>query len=183
MARTLLRDGNTQMIRKLAAVAVAAGSILAITGCSVSTPVETPSVQIEKASLNFADGWVRVSEYSDHEGGMTGAFAKITNNGSEDVTLVGGSADIAGMVEIHEVVMVDGAMKMQQKDGGIVIPAGQTVTLEPGGLHVMLMGLKKPILDGDLITLTLEFDGADSQTFTWPAKTSLSGDEEYHSNK
>jgi copper(I)-binding protein len=133
--------------------------------------------------IHFSDGWVRVSEYSDHEGGMTGAFAKIENHTANDVTLVGGYAEIAGMVEVHEVVMIDKEMKMQQKEGGIVIKAGETVTLEPGGLHVMLMGLKKPILEGDEITLTLDFDGYEDQTFTWPAKASLSGDEEYHEEK
>lgn len=171
------------MIRKLAAVVVAFGVILGAAGCVSSTPEATPAVEVKKAALTFEDGWVRVSEFSDHAGGMTGAFAKITNNTADDITLIGGSAVDAAKVEIHEVVMLDGEMKMQAKEGGIVIPAGESVTLEPGGLHVMLMGLKKPILDGDMITVTLDFEGADSQTFTWPAKTSLSGDEEYHSNK
>ena len=129
--------------------------------------------------LHISDGWVRVSEYSDHVDGMTGAFAKIENHTDHDVTLVGGSAEIAMMTEVHEVVMLDGAMKMQPKDGGILIKAGESVTLEPGGLHVMLMGLKKAILEGDEVTLTLDFDGAEDQTLTLPAKASLAGDEEY----
>lgn len=171
------------MFKKIAAVAAASALLIGLTGCSASnsTSPETPAVETISAPLTFANGWVRVSEFSDHEGGMTGVFAEITNNTDADITLVGGQADIAGMVEVHEVVMVDGAMKMQKKEGGIVIPAGDSVTLEPGGLHVMLMGLKKAILDGDQVTVTLDFEGAESQTFTWPAKTSLSGDEEYKS--
>ena len=133
--------------------------------------------------LHFSDGWVRVSEYSDHVDGMTGAFATIENHTDHDVTLVGGSAEIAKMVEVHEVVMMDGEMKMQAKEGGILIKAGESVTLEPGGLHVMLMGLKEAILEGDEVTLTLDFDGYDDQTFTWPAKASLSGDEKYEPKK
>lgn len=133
--------------------------------------------------LHFSDGWVRVSEYSDHVDGMTGAFATIENHTNHDVTLVGGSAEIANMVEVHEVIMMDGEMKMQAKDGGILIKAGESVTLEPGGLHVMLMGLKEAILEGDEVTLTLDFDGYDDQTFTWPAKASLSGDEKYEPKK
>jgi hypothetical protein len=168
------------MIKK---VLVALGALTLVsatlTGCSME-----PSGSVDgHDEIHFSDGWVRVSEYSDHEGGMTGAFAKIENHTANDVTLVGGSAEIAGMVEVHEVVMIDKEMKMQQKEGGIVIKAGETVTLEPGGLHVMLMGLKKPILEGDEITLTLDFDGYEDQTFTWPAKASLSGDEEYHKEK
>lgn len=133
--------------------------------------------------LHFSDGWVRVSEYSDHVDGMTGAFATIENHTDHDVTLVGGSAEIASMVEVHEVIMMDGEMKMQAKEGGILIKAGESVTLEPGGLHVMLMGLKEAILEGDEVTLTLDFDGYDDQTFTWPAKASLSGDEKYEPKK
>ena len=168
------------MIKK---VLVALGALTLVsatlTGCSME-----PSGSVDgHDEIHFSDGWVRVSEYSDHEGGMTGAFAKIENHTAKDVTLVGGSAEIAGMVEVHEVVIIDKEMKMQQKEGGIVIKAGETVTLEPGGLHVMLMGLKKPILEGDEITLTLDFDGYEDQTFTWPAKASLSGDEEYHEEK
>lgn len=168
------------MIKK---VLVALGALTLVsatlTGCSME-----PSGSVDgHDEIHFSDGWVRVSEYSDHEGGMTGAFAKIENHTANDVTLVGGSAEIAGMVEVHEVVMIDKEMKMQAKEGGIVIKAGETVTLEPGGLHVMLMGLKKPILEGDEITLTLDFDGYEDQTFTWPAKASLSGDEEYEPKK
>lgn len=168
------------MIKK---VLVALGALTLVsatlTGCSME-----PSGSVDgHDEIHFSDGWVRVSEYSDHEGGMTGAFAKIENHTGNDVTLVGGSAEIAGMVEVHEVVMIDKEMKMQQKEGGIVIKAGETVTLEPGGLHVMLMGLKKPILEGDEITLTLDFDGYEDQTFTWPAKASLSGDEKYEPKK
>lgn len=170
------------MVKKITSAAIVVGSLFAVTGCSSSAPSETSTAAVQEASLTFADGWVRVSEFSDHTGGMTGVFATITNSSAKDVTLVGGSADIANMVEVHEVVMLEGEMKMQAKEGGIVIPAGESVTLEPGGLHVMLMGLKKPILDGDMITITLDFDGAESHTFTWPAKTSLSGDEDYHSN-
>lgn len=133
--------------------------------------------------LHFSDGWVRVSEYSDHVDGMTGAFATIENHADHDVTLVGGSAEIANMVEVHEVLMLDGEMKMQAKEGGILIKAGESVTLEPGGLHVMLMGLKEAILEGDEVTLTLDFDGYEDQTFTWPAKASLSGDEKYEPKK
>ena len=165
------------MIKK-ALVALSALTLIstALTGCA-SGSVDGHD------ELHFSDGWVRVSEYSDHVDGMTGAFATIENHTDHDVTLVGGSAEIANMVEVHEVIMMDGEMKMQAKEGGILIKAGESVTLEPGGLHVMLMGLKEAILEGDEVTLTLDFDGYDDQTFTWPAKASLSGDEKYEPKK
>ena len=160
------------MRSKVRFLAAALAGLLAITLAACA-----PASQ----GVEIADGWVRASEFSAEAGGMTGAFAKITNTTNTDVTLVGGSAEIAGMVEIHEVVMLDNAMKMQKKEGGIVIGAGQTIVLEPGGLHVMLMDIAKPIVAGDTITLTLDFEGTESQTVTWTAKTSEAGDEEYHS--
>jgi copper(I)-binding protein len=165
------------MIRK-ALVALSAFTLVSttLTGCA-SGSVDGHD------ELHFSDGWVRVSEFSDHVDGMTGAFATIENHTDHDVTLVGGFAEIAKMVEVHEVVMMDGEMKMQAKDGGILIKAGESVALEPGGLHVMLMGLKEAILEGQEVTLTLDFDGYDDQTFTWPAKASLSGDEKYEPKK
>ena len=129
--------------------------------------------------IHLENGWVRVSETTAEAGGMTGAFVEIANHTANDVTLVGGSSPSAMMVEVHEVVMVEGQMKMQAKDGGIVIKAGETTILEPGGLHIMLMGLKAPLLGGETVALTLDFDDADDITVEWPAKASLAGDESY----
>jgi copper(I)-binding protein len=151
---------------------------LFVTGCA---PAADETVEV--GDLTVSNGWVRYSEYSDHVDGMTGAFAEFTNNTDHVITIVGGTSEIAGMVETHEVVMVDGAMKMQAKEGGIQIQPGETLTLEPGGLHIMLMGLKKAVLEGDEVSLTVDFDGTEDLTFTWPVKASLSGDETYAPKK
>lgn len=166
------------MTKIFSAIAAAILISTSLTACATDAAPES-----KLAAVGIDDGWVRVSEYSDHEGGMTGAFATFTNNTDADITIVGGTAEIAGMVEVHEVVMIDDQMKMQPKEGGIVIPAGKSLTLEPGGLHIMLMGLKKPILVGDKITMTIDLDGADDLNVTWDAKTSLAGDEEYEPKK
>jgi copper(I)-binding protein len=163
------------MSKKLFAAIAAIALTTSLSACT--------AVEDQPQELQLSDGWVRVSEYSDHVDGMTGAFATFDNRTDHDITIVGGSSEISGMVEVHEVVTLDGAMKMQKKDGGIVIPSGKSVTLEPGGLHIMLMGLKKPILVGDKVTLTIDLDGYEDQTVTWDAKTSLSGDEEYKPSK
>jgi len=162
-------------LKKVLTTAISAAFILgSLTACAA--PAESVDGHDE---IHLADGWVRVSEYSAEAGGMTGAFAEISNHTANDVTLVGGSSASAMMVEVHEVVMVGGEMKMQAKDGGILIKAGETITLEPGGLHVMLMGLKAPLLGGETVELTLDFDGAEDITVQWPAKASLAGDESY----
>jgi copper(I)-binding protein len=79
------------------------------------------------------------------------------------------------MVQTHDVV--DGMME-EMKDG-IDIHVGQTMILQPGGKHIMLMNLTNPIVVGDKIDFTFKFEGADEQTFTLTAKESEGGDETY----
>ncbi|MEY4451029.1 MAG: hypothetical protein RLZZ380_150 [Actinomycetota bacterium] len=158
------------MLKKLIAIFAVLFATVSITGCAPEATNELP-----KTGIIIEDAWVRASEYSAEAGGMTGIFAKITNNGDKTITLVGGSTDAAMMVQTHEVV--DGVM--QEMKGGIEIHVGQTVTLQPGGKHIMLMNLTKPIVVGDKIDFTFKFDKADSQTFTLTAKESEGGDETY----
>ncbi len=157
-------------MKKIIAIFAVLFATLSFNGCAPEATNELP-----KTGIIIEDAWVRASEYSAEAGGMTGVFAKITNRGNGTITLVGGSTDAAMMVQTHEVV--DG--QMQEKKGGIEIHVGQTVTLQPGGLHIMLMNLTKPIVVGDKIDYTFKFEGADSQTFTLTAKESEGGDETY----
>ena len=90
------------------------------------------------------------------------AYLVITNHGKEAVTLSGGSTPRANTIELHEHVHQDGLMKMHEIAGGIPIAPGETVSLQPGGLHVMLMGLTEPMVAGEQYPLTLEFEGAES---------------------
>jgi copper(I)-binding protein len=114
-------------------------------------------------------------------GGMTGMFMEITNPSSNEITLIGGCSD-SGMVEIHETVMGADGMQMQEINGGIEIPAGDTVVLQPGGLHVMIMNLNSDVVAGDEVSVELEFDGHPNVSVTATAKPSEAGDEEYHSD-
>lgn len=150
-------------------VAIAAASLLLLAGCAPQGGVE------------ITDYWVKSSDMST-VGGMTAVYGTITNNSNEDVVLVGGSTEVAGVVEVHEMAMIGGEMKMQEIDGGLVIPAGQSVVLEPGGNHLMLMMLASDVLAGDTIEVLFDFEGADDQTLSdVVAKPAEGGDEEYHS--
>jgi len=73
--------------------------------------------------------------------------------------LVGVSTPAAAKAEVHEMSMENGVMRMRET-AGIVLPAGQKVVLGPGGLHVMLMGLKAPLKQGQTIPLHLTFASA-----------------------
>ncbi|WP_174873485.1 copper chaperone PCu(A)C [Vogesella oryzae] len=90
----------------------------------------------------------------------TGAFFAISNNGKTADKLLGASSPLAASVELHSHQNDNGVMRMRQIEGGIAVPAGATVTLAPGGLHVMLLGVKQQPHAGDKFPLTLKFDKA-----------------------
>lgn len=88
---------------------------------------------------------------------MGAAYLTIANSGTDADKLIGGSTTVASTVEIHEIVDVDGVMKMQPLADGLEIPAGGSVELKPGGYHIMLIGLTESLTDGMTYELTLTF--------------------------
>jgi periplasmic copper chaperone A len=89
---------------------------------------------------------------------VSGGYLKISNTGSESDRLIGVSAEFAGKAEIHEMRMDGDVMKMRPLDDGLVIPAGEEVTLEPGGLHLMFMNLKSQLQTGEKYSARLIFE-------------------------
>lgn len=108
-----------------------------------------------QTALKVEAAWARPTVQGQAAGG---GFLKITGGASAD-KLVSASAGVAKAVELHSMQMDGDVMRMRQIDG-IVVPAGQTVELKPGGLHVMFMGLAKPLRAGDSFPLTLRFEKA-----------------------
>lgn len=110
------------------------------------------------AALEVTDAWGQSPAASAPTGA---AYLTIENaEGAED-RLLAASSDAAQRVELHLSEMSDdGVMRMIEQEDGILIPANGTLTMQPGGLHVMLMGLTAPLVDGEEITLTLEFANA-----------------------
>lgn len=99
--------------------------------------------------------------------GMTGtgaAYMTIANAGGEADRLVGGSTPVANVVEIHEIVPEGDVMRMRPVAGGLEIPAGGEETLEPGGYHVMLIGLTEDLNPDMTFDLTLRFERAGEVT-------------------
>ncbi len=95
---------------------------------------------------------------------VAGAFLTITNMGSEDDVLIGVSTPVAAKGEVHEMAMEGETMKMRELADGLVIPAGQTVELKPGGYHLMFMKLNEPLVEGEMVEATLEFQNAGTVT-------------------
>ncbi|WP_026380231.1 copper chaperone PCu(A)C [Afifella pfennigii] len=103
--------------------------------------------------------WTRATPPSAKAGG---GFLKLTNTGSEDDRLVSVASPIAGRTELHTMDMSGGVMKMRHLPDGIALPAGQSVELKPGSLHVMFMDLAGPIEEGAAVQVTLTFEKAGS---------------------
>ena len=124
-------------------------------------PVPTP----EPGKLTVVDVRARPAPL---EGGNGAAFMTVLNGLDKAVRLASISGDAAGAIELHETVNDNGVMKMEPHPEGFEIPAGGTLELKPGGKHVMLLGLTKPLAVGDSIDLTLNFEGSEPMTLTVP---------------
>lgn len=96
------------------------------------------------------------------EGAPTGAvFGLLVNLGDETDTVLSITTPAAEAAEMHEMLMGDGdVMQMRPVEGGFVVPASDYLTLEPGGLHIMLIGLKQPLVAGETLDLALTFEHA-----------------------
>lgn len=91
-----------------------------------------------------------------------GAYVRLVNDGAPD-RLMSATAAVARSVELHEMKLENDVMRMRQVDA-IALPAGQSVELKPGGLHIMLVGLKAPLAAGETFPLTLRFEKAGDVT-------------------
>ena len=101
---------------------------------------------------------------------VAGGFLTIENTGAEPDRLVSATSDIAGETQIHEMAMQGDVMKMRQLADGLEIPAGETVVLAPGGFHIMFMGLKQALVEGETITVTLTFEKAGTVDVVLPVE-------------
>jgi hypothetical protein len=88
----------------------------------------------------------------------------LKNEGTDNDALIGAESDVAKMVELHETTMGEGDMMKMSPVATIPIPAGTSVKLEPGGLHVMLIDMQKELTPGDKIKLTLKFEKSEPMT-------------------
>ena len=87
---------------------------------------------------------------------MTGCYLTLTAATAD--RLVSAASPEANLVQIHESRIESGMMMMQELRDGLPLPAGETVALAPGGNHLMLLGVKEPLVAGDTVTLTLTFE-------------------------
>ncbi len=107
--------------------------------------------------LKISAPWARATPNGASVGG---GYLTITNTGTESDRFVGGASTVAKEVQIHEMTMANGVMKMRPVAGGLEIKPGQTVKLNPGGYHIMFMGMKQQLKEGEHFKTTLDFTKA-----------------------
>lgn len=135
-------------------------SLRAIRGM-ISVAVVLSSITAAQAQeVSVKDAWVRGTVQGQK---ATGAFMELT--GKSNARLVGAASPVAKVVEVHNMKMENGVMKMFAVEG-VDLPAGKPVRLAPGGYHVMLMELHKPLNAGEKVPLKLTFELANKQRET-----------------
>ena len=102
---------------------------------------------------------------------VAAGYVEITNNGSAVERIVGGQAEFAGKVELHEMKMVNEVMKMRQLPNGIEIKPGESAVLAPGGDHIMFMKLDGALKEGETRPVMLEFENAGKVTLSFMVKS------------
>ena len=129
-------------------------SLLGLLALTIPTFALAHDAQI--GDLSITQPWSRAAGAN----GTGAGFLTIRNAGSQEDRLVSASSPAARTVELHTHIRDGEVMRMRPIAGGIVVPAGQTVTLQPGGLHVMLIGLTEALRQGGEVPLTLRFEKA-----------------------
>lgn len=131
---------------------LAAALVVAVAGTAVAK-------DYAKGDMTVQDPWARATVGA----GAGAAFLSLKNSGPADDHLVGAAAPVAKLAELHTHIKEGDVMRMRQIEE-IDVPAGGTTTLQPGGLHVMLIGLKAPLAAGASFPLTLSFAKAGDVT-------------------
>lgn len=132
----------------------------------------TAAAWAQNTTVQVEDAWVRGTVATQK---ATGAFMRLTS--PVNARLVSVQSPVAGVVELHEMKMENGIMKMRAIPG-LDLAAGRPLELKPGGHHVMLMDLKQALQGGDSVPLTLVFEDAAQKRFTQAVTapvTALSG--------
>lgn len=136
----------------------------AITAAAILSQAAFAQVAETPSPVTVTNAWAKTTVPG---GKVSAAYMDIKS--TAPVKLLKAETSIAGNVEIHNMKMNDGVMEMKAVDA-IDVPANKTVSLKPGGYHVMLMMLAASINKGDTVPIKLTFEGADKKPFTVDVK-------------
>ena len=142
-------------MRRLVALCAALVASAFFGGCS-HVDVILPAAPAADVRVSVENAWVHATIGED-DSSMTAAYMTIVNPGDADVRLTSAECTDSGVVQLHEMVLQDGKMIMQETKEGIAVPAGGHAHLTEGGFHIMLMMLKHKLTVGERVRLTLHF--------------------------
>ncbi len=131
---------------------------LAVAAALITLGAVAALARAAEPEIGLSNAWVRPTLGA---GRTTAAYVTIANNGTAADRLTAADTPGAGSVEIHTAGMKDGVMRMRRLEG-LDIPAGDTVTMAPGGYHIMIIDVEDPVQAGSVVPLTLTFEGAGS---------------------
>ncbi|QTG17493.1 copper chaperone PCu(A)C (plasmid) [Agrobacterium tumefaciens] len=136
---------------------VAASGVFVALIAATGVPVSSDAHDFKAGSLELKHPW---SAKAPPVAPVLGAYLVIVNTGEEADRLVGGSTPAAERLELHESTLVDGVARMRPAKQGIEIQAGETVKLQPGGAHIMLVNPRQRPGEGEKFKATLQFEKA-----------------------
>ncbi len=140
-------------------VAVATVGAALLGACTTRSAPPVPRVEVRHS-------WARMAD----SGATSGAYMEIDNNDTVPITLVGVTTTDAKAAEVHETMQHDGMAHMMARTE-LAIPAGDVVKMAPGGLHVMLIDVRRALVVGDSVRLSLRFSDSTSVAVTIPVRT------------
>lgn len=171
------KSATAKSAAALAAAALVLGACSANQESSAGQPTAPAGSTVTASdddNVTMKDGWVRANTPD-----MTAVFGALHNPTDTALQLVSVDTDVAARAELHETVESAGSSMMREAAGGLTIPAGGDLVLAPGGYHIMLMDLAKPVIVGQRVALTLHFDDGSVARVTASGRAFEGANEEY----
>lgn len=156
-----MRIFKTILAAAMAAAVLSASPVLA------DDKMEMKPAMVMAGDLHISAPWTRAMLSGQKVGG---GFLIVENKGGQDDRLVSVTTPRTDNTEIHEMAVVDDVMKMRALPDGLVIPAGETVELKPGGYHLMFMAVPEPFKEGEMVPVVLNFEKAGNVELVMPVK-------------
>ena len=142
-------------------------------GCALALVCGLSVAQGADPTIQVEDAWARQAPMmppAGHLHGGTGAvYVTLRNTGAAPDALVGASSQAAEVVELHETIR-DGEVMRMRPVGSLALPAGATLEMKPGGLHIMLINLKRALRPGERVPVVLTFEHGASLTLEVPVR-------------
>lgn len=158
---------SANVSRKLHLIALAAAVVIAPVALATSAAAHNHGGEAHAGGIVISQPFARATTPGAR---VAAAYLQLENTGKTPITLVSATSPVCGKVELHTMSMEGGIMRMRQITDGVTIQPGGTASLEPGGMHLMLMDLRQQLTPGTEVAITLTFNGAPSQTLKFPVQ-------------